>query len=329
MKPNKIILMIILASSLLGANAQQDAQKSMYMFNMLPYNPAYAGSKECMYAVATYRSQWVGIEGAPQTLNLNFHSPLLNQSQYAFGGSARGDKAGNTMRGNVDGYFAYRLKLMKDTKLSLGVSVGFMYYQLNIKNSKVDDKTDILLNNTPNKLLPNFGFGAYLYNPKYYIGLSVPHILSPSLREITSGVVDTFLSKQVQHFYASGGLILGKGDVMFRPSFMMRYIPEIPFSVDANLSLLLKERIWVGATYRFGGDIYDLNTQAFKFGSGNAIVGILKFLVTPQFEVGYSYDYPLSSLNSVTSATHEVILGYNFCKNKKLRYVTPRYISYF
>lgn len=47
--------------------AQQDEQSSLYMFNSLQFNPAYAGSRGALNATLIHRSQWVGLEGAPTT----------------------------------------------------------------------------------------------------------------------------------------------------------------------------------------------------------------------------------------------------------------------
>lgn len=58
--------------------SQQDAQYTQYMYNTMTVNPAYAGSRGQLSLAALYRSQWVGLEGAPKTFTLNLHSPILN-----------------------------------------------------------------------------------------------------------------------------------------------------------------------------------------------------------------------------------------------------------
>ena len=57
-------------------SAQQDAQFSMYMFNPLSINPAYAGSRDALSATMLGRNQWVNIDGAPTTATLSIHTPL-------------------------------------------------------------------------------------------------------------------------------------------------------------------------------------------------------------------------------------------------------------
>ena len=57
-------------------NAQQEAQYSMYFFNPLMINPAYAGSQEALNVTAIHRDQWTNFNGAPKTTGLSIHSPL-------------------------------------------------------------------------------------------------------------------------------------------------------------------------------------------------------------------------------------------------------------
>ena len=70
-----LVLSITLISSF-SIKAQSDALYSQYMFNQFTINPAYAGSRDALSAVLLYRTQWVGLEGAPNTVNLSAHSPF-------------------------------------------------------------------------------------------------------------------------------------------------------------------------------------------------------------------------------------------------------------
>ena len=57
----KIILAIVFLSSMIAVRAQQDPAYSMYVFNGLFINPAYAGSHEVVSLMGIYRQQWVGL----------------------------------------------------------------------------------------------------------------------------------------------------------------------------------------------------------------------------------------------------------------------------
>ena len=75
----KIIFTIALIHSFL-VSAQQDAQSSLYLFNPLHFNPAYAGSRGSLNAVAIMRAQWVGVKGAPMSQFLSVHSPIYQKN---------------------------------------------------------------------------------------------------------------------------------------------------------------------------------------------------------------------------------------------------------
>ena len=61
-----------------GAFAQSDQHYTMFMYNKLLYNPAYAGSRDVLSANGVYRDQWTGINGAPKTMNIAVDAPVGN-----------------------------------------------------------------------------------------------------------------------------------------------------------------------------------------------------------------------------------------------------------
>lgn len=63
----------------LGAKAQQEPQYTQYMYNTLVVNPGYTGSTGNLEANLLHRTQWVGIDGAPQTQALAFMAPCLTK----------------------------------------------------------------------------------------------------------------------------------------------------------------------------------------------------------------------------------------------------------
>ena len=68
----KITYIIILIGLCSAAKAQQDPQYSMYMFNGLVLNPAYAGSWDHAGMTAIGRKQWAGLNGSPTTGSFSF-----------------------------------------------------------------------------------------------------------------------------------------------------------------------------------------------------------------------------------------------------------------
>lgn len=310
--------------------AQQDAQLSMYMFNLMHYNPAYAGYHKSFNATGIYRHQWDNVNGAPRTVSLSANNKFKNEN-YNWGVSFKGDKMGLWELGSLDGIFCYKIKLKNDNSISLAASAGIAFIQFKTENSKMPIPENIQMANQ-NRFSPNFGAGVFISGPKYFFGASFPHLMLSSYGNNSSfgtgQTKDTFAS-QFNHIYAHGGLVFPISDEFkLRPSFMFRYINNSPPSIDVNVSALIKYRFWIGAGYRLGGNIYnDLGERV--FGKGNAVIGNVKFLITQSFEVGYAYEYTLSDLVSFNRGTHELMLNFIAFKNKKARFISPRYVKYF
>ena len=70
------LLICMLLFGCLSARGQQDAQYTQYMYNTVSVNPGYAGSRGHLSLAALYRSQWVGLGGAPKTQTFNLHTPV-------------------------------------------------------------------------------------------------------------------------------------------------------------------------------------------------------------------------------------------------------------
>ncbi|HMQ45609.1 MAG TPA: PorP/SprF family type IX secretion system membrane protein, partial [Mariniflexile sp.] len=73
----KIAALVSIMLMSLQSIAQQDPQFTQYMYNMSVINPAYATANEAVLNLGgLYRTQWVGLEGAPKTGTFFAHSPI-------------------------------------------------------------------------------------------------------------------------------------------------------------------------------------------------------------------------------------------------------------
>ena len=315
--------MMVSIGLLAGVKAQQDPAYSMYMFNGLFINPAYAGSQEVISMMGIYRAQWVGLEGAPNTANISIHSPL-RQDQYALGLVLSDDHLGLSNTFNVTPSFAYRLRLPGQNRLSFGVQASFAYYHQDNGSAVTNNGSDPAFQSNQNLFVPNVGFGIYAYGKRYYIGISAPHLLPSSLRGSTGVIPNEDIAKLYNQYIFTAGYVIGKDPaiVKFRPTILVKWQQGMPKGIpqiDLSPALLFVDRLWLGLTYRTGGDVSYV---------GQAIIIFAQFKVTPQLQIGYAYDAEMTSLRHYTSGSHEIMLGYDFWYDKK-RFVTPRYIKYF
>lgn len=297
-----ITLLVMMFSHTL--KSQQEAQYSMYMFNPLTVNSAYAGSRDALSVIALYRNQWTGFKGAPQTTNLTLHSPI-RYSNLALGLSVIDDRLGTTKTTTFKGNVAYKIRLNKKKHyLSFGLSGGADLFTAQQTKAVINDNTDATYINISNKPLFNVGAGLYYYGKKHYLGLS-----TPKLMENVYDGTGTKNFKQLKHYYLMGGIVLPINSVVqFKPSFVVKAVENAPLSADINASFLFYERVWVGAMYRL------------KESCGLNVV----FYVNDYITFGYAYDYTLTSLRKYNSGTHEVMLGFDLNRKDKA-FKSPRY----
>ena len=311
------LLLAVCTSSVLGVQAQQDAEYSMYRFNGLYINPAYAGSHEVMNAMAIYRHQWVKMPGSPQSASVAIHSPLKND-KLGVGLIYSYDRIGVSQTNSINADFAYRIPIgkKKKVKLCIGVSAGVTNYRSDLNSVATTEANDPnFAGNNVNRWMPNVGLGIYVYSDKFFAGISVPHILANKL-DGKYGVFSTSssMARQYHHLLITGGYVFSIGKkVKFVPSVLMKYVPiHAPISFDFNVSFVFIDRIWIGASYRLN-DSYNF---------------MLAANVTRQLRIGYCYDLTVSSLHKYTTGTHEVMASFDFdFAHRKV--VSPRQVKYF
>jgi len=204
-------ILIILAFLICYGDAigQSEPHYTHFMYNQLPINPAYAGSREAIHFSGLYRNQWFGIDGAPENFSFNFDTPIFNNRQ-GLGLSLQSDKIGWSQNYLVDLAYAYRIQLSKKGKLSIGLKARIDYHKLTWDQADPFDEqdTNVPLSNE-SSVKPNFGFGAMYKTDKFYIGLSAPSLLRTSLYSQKIGEDLRFRDKTT--YYLSAGAMFGAG----------------------------------------------------------------------------------------------------------------------
>ena len=322
----RILLTLLLFCIIqLGAKAQQDAQYSQYMFNSLVINPAYAGYKEAYNLSLLNRNQWVGTSGAPQTQSLVVDGAFFKGNKVGLGLTVVNDKIG--LQGQTSAYanYAYRLPVGSDNaRLAFGLAVGVSQFSLNGNGAIIEDPNDPNFNDGKvNYTTPDAKFGLFFSNDKFYAGLSATNLLSQAINYQETG--SNVIARQGRHYFLTSGYLFDlNSDLKFKPSFMIRDDAKGPTNIDLNTFFLIKEAVWIGASYRTGAHFRnnpDLETNTFK---QNALVGAVEVFVAKKFRLGYAYDYSLSDFSS--KGSHEISLGIILQSSKSRNALpTPRY----
>ncbi|MCB9232853.1 MAG: type IX secretion system membrane protein PorP/SprF [Bacteroidia bacterium] len=296
----------VLLLMVLPAFGQQDPQYSMYMFNGLALNPAYAGSREAISATFLLRKQWVGIEGAPFTQSLAVHGPSRNE-RHGFGVQVVNDYLGITHQLWILPSYAYRIP-MGAGHLSLGLQAGMLNYQNKWSKVTTGDPDNVLPKTDQSLVLPEVGTGIYYNTQRFFAGVSMPNILKNVYKD-KSNPAFQIQAQQVRHIFATTGVVIPlTEDVDFRPSVLFKYAEGAPMQFDLNASVMFKKAFWLGASFR----------------TGDAVLMMAEYVHNYRWRVGYAFDYSISKLNQFNRGSHEVMLGFDFGFAKK-RVLSPRF----
>ena len=300
----KIVYSLVILLGL-SASAQQEPQYTQYMYNPSVINPAYAGSLGYGSLFSLYRTQWIGLEGAPKTLNLSYHQPLEN-TNLGLGGNIVHDEIGPSTTTNLAVDVSYTIHFENESRLAFGIKAGGQL--LNIDYTKLNhyNPSDVSFrNNIANQFSPNIGVGLFYYNENSYLGLSVPMLLETKS-------YDEFAYSDVnrrQHFYLAGGKVFDLAyNLKFKPAFVAKMVAGAPLQVDLTGNFLINDKFTVGLAYRWSAAL-------------SALVG---FKVSDRLAIGYGYDRETTRLANFNSGSHELFLQFDLFKiNQHIE--TPRF----
>ena len=289
--------------------AQQDPQFNQYFFNPLGINPAYAGSRGTLSAVAVHRSQWVGFDGAPTTQTISVHSPTSSKKM-GLGFQLTNDQIGPKNTIAISGVYAYKIRLGKG-KLGFGLRATLYNYVFDWDKIEYADGTNFstLNRGTETFMTPSFDFGMYYNDKKNYIGLELTHINEGKIGVQSDNInIENTVNQEAQIIFTAGKVFRFNRNVTFRPSILAKTATNQPAFIDVNASILLREKLWLGISYR----------------RGYGAVAIIEYNFSRLFRVGYSYDISTTDLGRENGGSHEIFLGLDFNVFKS-RIISPRY----
>ena len=286
------------ASTVFG---QQDPQYTQYMYNMNVLNPAYAGSMGIGSIGLLGRTQWVGVEGAPQTVTLAAHTPLGNN--LGGGLSIIHDEIGPVKKDNIYVDVSYTINTSEEGRLAFGIKAGVTL--LDVRETIMVDAAFDPLNIPIHEASPNFGAGVYYYTDKFYLGLSAPNFLETRHLEKDGGVISS-ASEKMHYFLTSGYVFDLSHNLKLKPSAMVKATAGAPLSVDLSANLLVNEMFEIGLSHRLD----------------DSISGMVGFQVNEDFRIGYAYDHTITRFGDFNSGSHEILLLFNF-NRKNLK--SPRF----
>ncbi len=301
MKKRILLFALIFTGAL--SHAQQDAQFTQYMYNTININPAYAGSRGVLSLFGLYRTQWVGLDGAPVTSAVSLNTPL-NESNLGLGVSFINDKLGPTTENIISADLSYTISTSETRKLSFGLKATANLFDLDVNKLTFNNPMSNTLQNY-NTFTPNIGAGIYWHSDKSYLGFSIPNFIETDRYDDNELAV---LRERI-NYYLIGGLVFDLNqDIKFKPAFLAKMVQGAPLQIDVSGNFLFYDKLMLGAAYRWSAAL-------------SAMVG---FQVSQGLYIGYGYDRETTKLNNYNSGSHEIFLRYEIFKNND-KITTPRF----
>ena len=283
--------------------AQQIPQYSQYNFNHYLLNPAVAGVSKYLEAQMGVRAQWLGFEGSPTTIFASVHLPLdypignthiKEKPHQGIGGYMFRDQTGPISNTGVYGSYSYHLKVSRESRLALGVSLGLKQYaidgtRINFTQSDFDPKVS---GKKESYLVPDGTIGAWYHTKHVFAGLSMNQIFTNRL-DIEQPVSVEDFGKLDHHYSLNVGYIYDLNSyIKLVPSVLFKAVAPAPLQMDVSLKTVFDEQYWVGASMR--------NFDAFVVFAG---------FIHGNFEVGYAFDLTFNAIQKHSAGSHEIIVG--------------------
>lgn len=297
-----LLALVINATQLMG---QQEPNRIFYRYNMNLFNPAYAGAAESeatkdpngpLEIGLNFRSQWSGIQGAPETQNVFVSKGVGNN--IGLGLSIINDQTFIESLTSVTADISYKVRISYTTEIFFGIKAGGRSYSADVASlQSFNNGGDPLLNgDLDGGLEPSIGAGAYLRGERFFVSLSTPDFLGNSRLEEENGIFR--VSNNAIHAFLSAGYDFELSEnILFKPSFMLRYVDATPLSLDITGTFKFLNKLELGANYRLD----------------SGIGGLFIFDASYWLDLGYAYEVSngtdIGTIDD-NNGTHEIFLKF-------------------
>jgi type IX secretion system PorP/SprF family membrane protein len=314
-----VIFSLVLALFSTTAQAQQDAQFSLFPYNQLYWNPAATANDGQTRLQLHNRWQWSGYQGtfddggAPKTLVASVQIPL-NFIKSAVGVHYVSDKLGAMGSQEVQLSYAYKLKLGENT-LAIGARAGLYTRSIDYNVLRARDAGDPLIQTGRiAQSKPDIALGLWYDATTYYVGVSVNHF---NQSQFSLGS-DKATNPLKPNLYITAGY---KWEPLYaleiQPVVMLKTGTDFNLksaSVEAGVIATYNEKIFGGVTYRLS----------------DSVIGILGInLASNRLRVAGAIDFTTSLKDIKSPQSYEIMLSYALpapnLGGKKTIVRTPRF----
>jgi len=310
-----------------------DAQDPIYsqFYNApLQLNPALAGISSAPRFAINYRNQWPFVDQSFQTYSTYSvaYDQYFDEFNSGIGVMILGDDAGNGLikTNKISLIYSYNLVIENDLFVKGGIEVSALQTRYGWDQFVFGDQLDerFGLNTPGGTMIPtdevrpendatintDISFGAVLYGPRYYAGVTLKHLNTPDNSIL--GINDNLFNGLPLRWSVHAGMEFPLNNNLSNPAFIT---PNVLFVKQGDFNQL-NVGAYVSVNVLFAGLWYrhaKTNSDAI-IGS----IGIKKGI----YKIGYSYDYTISDFGISNGGGHElgIVIDIGAGRKKKTIY---------
>jgi type IX secretion system PorP/SprF family membrane protein len=300
---------------LLGFQAKgQDPHFSQFYANPLYLGPSFAGATEGSRVAAQYRNQWYDQPSSFKTYSVSYDH-YFSSFNSGVGVNFVSDVAGSSNLGVVQAglHYSYNVQVFNIWQIRPGLSFSYLQHGIfgDVKFIDEIDGPDVP-GSTPAPALASArdidaGASLLTYTKGFWLGGTVDHLLRPNVSLYST---EAIIPMKISIY---GGIDVRRKGKLLKPSddvmtFAFLYKQQGPVQ-QLDIGVYWHNYpIVLGIWYR---GIPGFNSQI-----GDALI-FLAGIKTNSFNIGYSYDFTISSLLPYTRGSHEISLTYKFLLPKR------------
>lgn len=285
------------------------------MLNKFLVNPAFAGAEGFTSINLSARKNWLNYKAAPQVISVSGHTRILNKSRFGksrsirsrtkrrrpkgrvgVGGNIYTDQNAAVSKTGLQATYSYHIPI-RSSQLSFGITGSA--YQFKIDKDKLSTlEPDPTIDKINNRFLPDASFGVFYTIYGYYVGYSTSQLFGRFSDFSSSNDVNTVSGRE--HAIITGYRYDFDNDFEVEGSLLLRYPESMSFESDISIKAVYMRNYWIGFSYK--------SSKEFVSFIGGGV---------QNFYFGYSFDYFISNLQTLSKSSHEIFVGYRFGDSRR------------
>lgn len=288
--------------------SQEQPYSKLYIFDQTLLNPAVGAKYDFLSIKLTGAEQWMKLPENPQIQNLSINSKFKN-SNMGINATLMNNSYGVVRYSGLKFSYFYFTKLsVRGDYISYGIYGSVFQFSFDTRNLSSTTADPTLQNQLFTNFYPNAGLGIY-YSQKYFsLGISAGNLF-PYKPDFFDNTYEP-LKAQTIYLYGDTRLTNEIKTLAYEPSVMIYIDKNFKRELHINNRFIINNQFWLGISYR--------DALSFDNYSTHNVLAMIGARFFNKLHFGYSYDLNLFSARTVLGGSHNIMIGYDFVKKRRI-----------